>query len=202
MVLLFDLKALVDLSSIGTIFAYTLVAVCILILRYKEDPGFSHRREPFTVMGLFIPPSRATPRTSKNVNVITIIILFLVMVLSLLLSEGAFSLRNRELWSVLIVSFLSLMLVLAVAIIWRQPQSISKASFMVPGLPVVPVLSVLINTYLMVQLGGETWISYAVWMVIGLIIYFGYGVRHSVQKQRLYQARTRLNIVHVNNVAA
>ncbi|KAJ4948055.1 hypothetical protein JOQ06_019596 [Pogonophryne albipinna] len=130
MVLLFDLKALVDLSSIGTIFAYTLVAVCILILRYKEDPGFSRRREPFTVMGLFIPPSRATPRTSKNVNVITIIILFLVVVLSLLLSEGAFSLRNRELWSVLIVSFLSLMLVLAVAIIWRQPQSISKASFM------------------------------------------------------------------------
>ncbi|XP_033977491.1 cationic amino acid transporter 2-like isoform X1 [Trematomus bernacchii] len=202
MVLLFDLKALVDLSSIGTIFAYTLVAVCILILRYKEDPGFSRRQEPFTVMGLFIPPSRATPRTSKNVNVITIIILFLVVVLSLLLSEGAFSLRNRELWSVLIVSFLSLMLVLAVAIIWRQPQSISKASFMVPGLPVVPVVSVLINTYLMVQLGGETWISYAVWMVIGLIIYFGYGVRHSVQKQRLRQARTRLNIVHVNIVAA
>ncbi|XP_035518823.1 cationic amino acid transporter 2-like [Morone saxatilis] len=199
MVLLFDLKALVDMSAIGTIFAYSLVAVCILVLRYKEDTGFIHRSEPFTLIALLRPPPRPTRRTSKNVNVVTVVILFLVIGLCALLSEAVFSLRRRESWSVLLVSVLMLALVFAVAIIWRQPQSATRAAFMVPCLPVIPVLSVFINTYLMVQLGGETWISYAVWMAVGLIIYFSYGVHHSVQKQRLREARTHINIVHVMN---
>uniref|UniRef100_A0A3B4GX96 Cationic amino acid transporter 2-like n=1 Tax=Pundamilia nyererei TaxID=303518 RepID=A0A3B4GX96_9CICH len=118
---------------------------------------------------------------------------FLVIVLTVLLSEALYSLSRRELWSVLLVSVLVLTLVLAVVIIWRQPQSRTKASFMVPCVPVIPVLSVFINTYLMVQLEGETWVSYAVWMAIGLIVYFGYGVRHSVQKQRLQEAHDQLS---------
>uniref|UniRef100_A0AAX7VIN5 Cationic amino acid transporter C-terminal domain-containing protein n=1 Tax=Astatotilapia calliptera TaxID=8154 RepID=A0AAX7VIN5_ASTCA len=199
MVLLFDLKALVDMSSIGTIFAYTLVAVCLLILRYKDNAGFVLRLEPFSIRDVLRPPFRATHRTSKNVTILTIIILFLVIVLTVLLSEALYSLSRRELWSVLLVSVLVLTLVLAVVIIWRQPQSRTKASFMVPCVPVIPVLSVFINTYLMVQLEGGTWVSYAVWMAIGLIVYFGYGVRHSVQKQRLQEAHDQLSS---NNISS
>ncbi|XP_039640310.1 cationic amino acid transporter 2-like isoform X2 [Perca fluviatilis] len=183
MVLLFDLKTLV-------------VAVCILILRYKEDPGLIRRQESFTVMGLLKPPARPNHRTSKNVNIVIIIILFLVIVLSMLLSEAEHSLQIRKLWCVLLIFVLVLTLVLAVVIIWRQPQSTIKAAFMVPSLPVIPVLSIFINTYMMVQLDGEIWISYAVWMAVGLIIYFGYGVRHSVQKQRLQEARTQQDVVN------
>ncbi|XP_029927240.1 cationic amino acid transporter 2-like [Myripristis murdjan] len=201
MVLLFDLKALVDMSSIGTMFAYTLVAVCILILRYKEDSSFVHRSEPFTLMGLLRPPSRPTHRTSKNVNIVIVIILFVVIVLSVVLSETVDSLWRREPRTLLLVSVLALTLVLALVIIWRQPQNTTKAAFMVPLLPVLPVVSIFINVYLMVQLGGETWISYAVWMAVGLVVYFGYGVHHSVQRRRLREARSQMNIDNLNRNA-
>ncbi|KAM9348898.1 cationic amino acid transporter 2 [Symphorus nematophorus] len=197
MALLFDLKALVDMMSIGTLFAYTLVAICILILRYQadlsEDSSFS-KPEPFTVTGVLFPPSQATTRTSKNVSVLTVFIMFLAVILSLLISGAVDSLQALEWWSLLCVSVIAMMLVLIMLIIWRQPQSTTKAAFMVPFVPLLPIFSTFVNVYLMVQLGSDTWIRYAVWMSIGLIIYFAYGVQHSVQKQRLQSSHNQVSI--------
>jgi basic amino acid/polyamine antiporter, APA family len=49
----------------------------------------------------------------------------------------------------------------------------------VPAAPIVAVLSVLACVYLMLNLIGETWVRFVVWLALGFVIYFGYGRRHS-----------------------
>ena len=51
--------------------------------------------------------------------------------------------------------------------------------FRVPCVPVFPILGVLLCLVLMLSLPVMTWIRFIVWLVIGLLIYFLYSVRHS-----------------------
>ncbi|MCJ8748395.1 hypothetical protein PDJAM_G00164230 [Pangasius djambal] len=181
MALVFDLKALVDMMSIGTLFAYTLVAICILILRYQGDLDKLREKEKWS---LIRPPSSPTATSSKVVSILTMIIIVLTVALSVILTKGVESGLVETWWMIAIICVLVLFLFTAIVIIWRQPQNSTKAAFMVPLVPVLPILSTFVNIYLMVQLGGDTWIRYAVWMAVGLLIYFCYGVWHSVQKKR------------------
>ncbi|HEY2394077.1 MAG TPA: amino acid permease [Candidatus Angelobacter sp.] len=55
--------------------------------------------------------------------------------------------------------------------------------FRTPLVPLVPILGIIISGYLMANLPWETWVRLIVWLVIGMVIYFGYGRSHSrVQK--------------------
>jgi APA family basic amino acid/polyamine antiporter len=52
--------------------------------------------------------------------------------------------------------------------------------FRAPWIPFVSTMGVLVNGFMMFSLGRENWIRLAIWLVLGLLIYFGYSRRHSL----------------------
>lgn len=184
MALLFDLNALVDMMSIGTLFAYTLVAICILILRYQESQSKGSDPAADPKYSFLKPPSAPNSKSSQVVTILTICAVVFMTAICILLTQALDAISSMEPWSLALVSIFAFVIILITFFIWRHPQNPTKASFMVPLVPVLPLVSTFINVYLMVQLGADTWLRYAVWMLIGLVIYFFYGMWFSVQRRR------------------
>jgi APA family basic amino acid/polyamine antiporter len=64
-------------------------------------------------------------------------------------------------------------------VVLRRTRPDLPRPFKVPLSPVVPILSALASLYLMWGLPFDTWLRLVVWMVIGVVIYFAYGAKHS-----------------------
>ncbi|XP_030047311.1 cationic amino acid transporter 2 [Microcaecilia unicolor] len=211
MAFLFDLKALVDMMSIGTLLAYSLVAACVLILRYQpsliyERPSSSAEKEMLTeseressisesqsilkesgscLHVLLYPSILPTELSASIVSFLVGLLAFLVCGLSVFATYGVQAIADLEPWSICLLAAFILLLMVIVLIIWRQPQNQQKVAFMVPLLPFLPTFSILVNIYLMVQLSGETWIRFSIWMALGFLIYFAYGIRHSLEGHKV-----------------
>ncbi|XP_053564452.1 high affinity cationic amino acid transporter 1 [Bombina bombina] len=207
MAFLFDLKDLVDLMSIGTLLAYSLVAACVLVLRYQpEQPNLAYQmastndetdnnesvsnsesqagflEDKWTLRAMFVPQNTQPSRLSGSiVNLSTSLIGLFIIVFCCLTVFCQDSLINGDPLIIIPLALIILLCSVFTIIIWRQPESKTKLSFKVPFLPVLPILSILVNVYLMMQLDRGTWIRFAIWMVIGFVIYFGYGMWHSTE---------------------
>jgi len=59
----------------------------------------------------------------------------------------------------------------------RRPDLVRP--FRTPLVPLVPILGMVISLALMSGLKALTWIRLVVWLVIGMVIYFTYGIKHS-----------------------
>ncbi|MFC6164246.1 amino acid permease [Lactiplantibacillus dongliensis] len=66
----------------------------------------------------------------------------------------------------------------------RNPKLNQIKGFRVPFYPYLPIISGLLCIFMMTQLSLETWATSLIWFVLGLIIYFSYGIRHSKMNQQ------------------
>jgi len=83
-------------------------------------------------------------------------------------------------------------LVSAGVIFLRRIDPKRPRPFRVPWVPLTPLISIVACIYLMLQLPVVTWIRFAIWLVVGLVIYFTYGYTHSTLRRRTAEGgRTR-----------
>ena len=79
------------------------------------------------------------------------------------------------------IGILAAFVVVCIAvIIMRRTRPDIPRTFTLPFMPVIPVFGVLASFFLITQLHWETWLRFVIWLVIGLVIYFTYGRKHSV----------------------
>ncbi|XP_029020059.1 cationic amino acid transporter 4 [Betta splendens] len=242
MALIFDLEALVQFLSIGTLLAYTFVAASVIVLRFQpdksgpkgsasppprpdaepapapsesqtiaEDGGELKQYESFSdKLQLVERQERGGPRGPGRLRarwepylgrvlgdcepgeVVAFCVLTLIVSAASLCAVLEFGTQQLQLpvwsFSLLLVVFSSAF-VLSLVLIWvHEPQGNSK-TFQVPLVPLTPGASILINVFLMMKLSPLTWIRFTVWIAVGLLVYFGYGIWHSKEGLRELQPK-------------
>jgi len=162
--LFLNLTEVTDLTSIGTLFAFILVCGGVLLVEKDENDktrkGF---RLPYYNSRKFLPP-------------ILIVVIFMVFYFNFDGVINFFTNTNNEnpvlsFWDVFkhkipMYGFIIIAIILVYLSIRKK-------------LSLIPVLGLLTNLYLITELGITNWMRFLIWLVIGLLLYFTYGNKHS-----------------------
>ncbi|WP_375438027.1 amino acid permease [uncultured Hymenobacter sp.] len=164
--MLLNMDLVIDLTSIGTLFAFALVCGGILIIDPygKSDARF---KVPY-INGQFLVP------------------LLMLVGIALVVTYNQAGLQEFQ--QALSSGYgearhyipMLVFLLFCVALAWLSFRK---------RLSLLPTLGLLTNLYLMTQLGVNNWLLFFGWLIIGLALYFNYGFKHS--KLRLKHAPAR-----------
>ena len=76
-------------------------------------------------------------------------------------------------------TLLAFVIVCVAVIVLRRTDPAQPRPFRTPWVPMVPILGVMFNGYMMYKLGWINWARLIIWLVIGMVVYFAYGQKHS-----------------------
>jgi APA family basic amino acid/polyamine antiporter len=82
-------------------------------------------------------------------------------------------------------------IVCGAVLVMRRTNPDAARPFRAPLVPLVPILGILTCLLLMFSLPAENWYRLIIWLIVGLVIYFSYGRKHSVMAQHtVHEIRT------------
>jgi len=146
---------MVDLTSIGTLFAFILVSGGVLMLPRLDNSIKRGFKLPY-VNGQFIVPA--------------LFIIFVYLFRERVVEDFR-NMGSDNLQEVLFVIFIA------------EGALLSVLSF-IKRYSLIPVMGVLFCSYLLIEIPAKSWLWFLGWMAGGLCIYFLYGYRHSKLKVR------------------
>jgi amino acid transporter len=141
---------MMDLTSIGTLFAFILVSGGVLFLPRLDSSTRRGFQLPY-INGRYIVPA--------------LYILFFYIMYERI-TENVQSLGSDNLQQLLFLLFIVLGAVVSILTFLRRYS-------------LIPVMGVLFCSYLLIEIPAKSWLWFFVWMLIGLSIYFLYGYRKS-----------------------
>lgn len=145
-----------------------LIVVCMILFLGQTRVGFAMARDHLLPISLAkTHPRFGTPYRFTLLAAVPITILATFVPLSTL----------AEL--VNIGTLAAFVLVSVGVMVLRRTRPDLDRSFKVPWVPVIPIASVIVCFYLMLNLALETWIRFIIWLALGFIVYFAYSRQHS-----------------------
>lgn len=163
--------------SIGTLFAFVVVSASVLIMRYKSDDNMVESTQAvlWLVFGLglfafglahdFSAPVSIFGRTWQT--------------LSAWLVPVSFGPVSFQLLQTVIMGIGLFIAAVPTCLLLSRKQVNIPTTFKCPAVPIVPIIAIAANLYMMVNLNLEAWLRLWVWLFVGLLIYGFYGCWHS-----------------------
>ncbi|XP_059224002.1 high affinity cationic amino acid transporter 1 [Stomoxys calcitrans] len=143
----------------------------------------------------WINPGQATSESGMYVTKLVGIMFGLIFFLDLFAAIG---------WSGGFAAFIYFILIIGIfvilLIISRQPQNRYALAFLTPGLPFIPAIAIAVNIYLIFKLSILTLVRFTIWMSVGLVMYFYYGITHSSLEQASDDMELRVDKDYSKNV--
>ncbi|VDI42937.1 solute carrier family 7 (cationic amino acid transporter), member 1 [Mytilus galloprovincialis] len=128
--------------------------------------------------GVAIEPSNATSMTS---SIALIVFIIATTVFSFIVIFASNSLFTGSWWATACFLISVITLIVTTIVIVKQPQNQTSLLFKTPYVPFVPLLVIFINMLMMSLLSYKAWLRFSIWLFLGLIVYFIYGIRHSTE---------------------